>query len=184
MTITNRQMKILEKNFNVYNDGDFSLEQWTNGGVDMFIDLDLECNDDIITQLENYINNFDIDEEIDIYRQDEHYKNNFTITESVKDFDNWINYIKNVIVELKGEDMTISEHLKNFDSIYEKIETLPRKEVNLKEEQKENIKNDLKYFLENLENNIIYRSDYKSILTILKNIQFYEYINEAEDVEE
>ena len=147
----------------------------------MFINLDLECNDDIITQLENYINNFDIDEEIDLYRQDERYRSTFTITESVKDFQNWIKFIENIIIELKGENISVKEHLKHFDSIYEKIETLPRKEVNLKEEQKENIKNDLKYFLENLENNVIYRSDYKSILTILKNIQFYEYINEVEN---
>lgn len=181
MKITNKQMEILKKHFKVYDVGDFSLEQWTNGGVDMFIDLDLECNDDIITQLENYINNFDIDQEIDLYRQDERYRNDFTITESVKDFKDWIKFIENIIIELKEENISVKEHLKYFDSIYEKIETLPRKEVNLREEQKERIKNDLKYFLENLENNIIYRSDYKSILTILKNIQFYGYINEVEE---
>lgn len=79
--------------------------------------------------------------------------------------------------------MTINEHLKQFENIYNNIEVLPKKEINLTNEQKEQLKSDLKYFLENLEDNIIYRSDYKSLLITLKNLQFYQYINENEVLE-
>lgn len=95
------QEKILEKYFKVYNNTDntISLEQWTKGGVDMYIgDLN---KDNIIEELEEYLDNFDIDEEIDMYRQGEDYKRAFTIRESVEDFESWVEYIENVIKELK-----------------------------------------------------------------------------------
>jgi hypothetical protein len=95
-----KQKDFLEANFNVYEDkNELELEQWTKGGVDMIIYLDK--NKDIIEQLEEYINNFDIDNEIDLYRQDKRYREAFKITESVKDFEQWINYIKTIINVLK-----------------------------------------------------------------------------------
>lgn len=45
--------------------------------------------------------NFNIYEEIDMYRQDKSYRDNFRITESVKDFEDWIKYIKTIINVLK-----------------------------------------------------------------------------------
>ena len=99
--MNNKQKEILEKYFNIYKDNNFEyeLEAWTNGGVNMFIEID--NNKDIIEELKKYINNFDIDEEIDLYRQDKNYKENFKITESVKDFTEWITLINNIIKELE-----------------------------------------------------------------------------------
>lgn len=95
-----RQRKLLEDNFKVYEDkNELELEQWTKGGVDMIIYIDK--SKDIIEQLEEYIDNFDIDEEIDLYRQDKSYRDAFRITESVEDFTQWINYIKTIINVLK-----------------------------------------------------------------------------------
>ena len=91
-----RQERILKDNFNIYKDNNnWDLEQWTNGGVDMFINID--TNNNIIKELEQYLDNFDIDEEIDIYRQDKRYREAFTIRESVKDFEDWVEYIKEII---------------------------------------------------------------------------------------
>lgn len=103
MIISKYNLKILEKYFDYMelNDKDnLYLETWTNGGVDMIIYL--EENKSIKENLQQYIKNFDIDEEIDIHRQDEKYKKDFTITESLEDFKNWITYIKKIEKELKG----------------------------------------------------------------------------------
>lgn len=102
MKITKQEMKILKNNFGIYEDNEFyELEQWTNGGVDMIIDIWKDKNENITEQLEEYLENFDIDEEIDLYRQDKHYRDNFRITESVKDFESWVKFIENIIKELK-----------------------------------------------------------------------------------
>lgn len=100
-----KQRKILEEKFNIfeetYADGKYlELEAWTNGGVDMIIEVDI-LNNDIISELEDYLDNFDIDEEIDIYRQDKRYREAFRITESVKDFEEWVKFIEKTIKELK-----------------------------------------------------------------------------------
>lgn len=104
MNISINDMNVLEKHFDymeLKDKNNLYLETWTNGGVDMIIYLDADKS--IKENLEQYINNFDIDEEIDLYRQDKRYKGNFTITESVDDFRNWIKYIDIVKNELKGE---------------------------------------------------------------------------------
>lgn len=103
--MNDKQRKILEDNFNVYDseyaDGLYlELEAWTNGGVDMLIYIDLQ-KETLIDGLEEYIENFDIDEEIDLYRQDKSYREHFKITESVKDFEDWIEWIKDIIKQLK-----------------------------------------------------------------------------------
>ena len=96
-----KQEKILEKHFNVYKDNNFEyeLEAWTGGGVDMFITISSSKN--IVDELEEYLDKFDIDTEIDLYRQDKDYKNNFTITESLKDFEDWVSFIKDIIEDLR-----------------------------------------------------------------------------------
>ena len=103
MIISKYNLKILEKYFDYMelNDKDnLYLETWTNGGVDMIIYL--EDNKSIKENLQQYIKNFDIDEEIDIHRQDEKYKRDFNITESLEYFKNWITYIEKIEKELKG----------------------------------------------------------------------------------
>lgn len=105
--ITSSQLKILKDNFGVsYCDKGLTLEleQWTNGGVDMTIYIDLCSQYDLVEQFEYYVDNFDIDDEIDIYRQDEDYRNHFTITESVKDFQEWEEFIKNILKQLKESE--------------------------------------------------------------------------------
>lgn len=101
-----KQRKILEDNFRIYDDEyadkkALELETWTNGGVDMIIYVDLIDNKNIIEELEEYVKNFDIDYEIDMYRQDKRYRDAFKITESVKDFEEWIEFVKNIIEKLK-----------------------------------------------------------------------------------
>ena len=107
MKINKKQREILEENFNVeeieYSNGKYlSLEQWTNGGVDMIIELDMK--EDLIKGLEDYLEGFDIDDEIDLYRESKEYREHFRITESVRDFEDWVEFIENVIKELKEND--------------------------------------------------------------------------------
>lgn len=107
MRINKKQKELLENNFNVriekYSNGKYlSLEAWTDGGVDMFIEIDYKK--DLIEGFDEYIESFDIDDEIDLYREDKNYRAAFRITESVKDFENWIakiKTIKNVLEVLK-----------------------------------------------------------------------------------
>lgn len=106
MKITDKQMEILEQYFGVdkteYANGNFlTLEQWTDGGVDMIIEIEMAEEKDLITELEKYIDNFNIDEEIELYRESKDYRENFTIRESVKDFENWETYVRNCIKDLK-----------------------------------------------------------------------------------
>lgn len=99
-----KERKILEKHFRVYEDRDshyIGLEQLTAGGVDMWLDIDK--NKDISEQLEEYAENFDIDEEIDLHRQGKEYREHFTIRQSLEDFEDWIEFIENIIKELRGE---------------------------------------------------------------------------------
>lgn len=99
MKINKKQKQFLEENFKVdiinYSNGKYlSLEDWTSGGVDMIIEIDYKK--DLIVGLNEYIENFDIDEEIDLYRENKDYRENFTISESLKDFENWISRIKTI----------------------------------------------------------------------------------------
>ena len=91
-----KQKEIIENNFNVYSD---YIERWTDGGVDMIIDIDKEKS--IEENIEQYIDSFDIDEEIDMYRQSKDYREAFTIRESVKDFEDWIDYLNELLKDLK-----------------------------------------------------------------------------------
>lgn len=93
--MNNKQKEIIERDFNIY---DEYIERWTEGGVDMIIDIDKEKN--IIENIQEYIDNFDIDEEIDLYRQSKDYREAFTIRESVKDFEEWIDYLNELLKEL------------------------------------------------------------------------------------
>lgn len=68
------------------------IEMWTDGGVDMIIWL-MPFN---IEQFKEYVNDFDIDNEIDLHRQADDYKKAFTVKESLKDFTKYHNHLKKV----------------------------------------------------------------------------------------
>ena len=102
MTITNEEKKILEQRFGVYeNENNYELESWTDRGVNMFINIDKNSNENLLEQLETFVDNFNLDEEIDYHREDVDYKLNFTIKESIEDFESWLNYLLYLIEELK-----------------------------------------------------------------------------------
>ena len=100
--MSNKEREILEDNFNICETGDDSyidLETWTNGGVNMFIYLDKDKS--VIEQLEDYINYFDIDEEIDLHRESRDYRLAFTVRESLSDFENYLEWLKDILKQLK-----------------------------------------------------------------------------------
>jgi len=90
---------VLEKhNFKVTEDGDeFEVETWTDKGVNMIIYVGIE---DRYNTFGEYVENFDIDEEIDTHRQDKRYKDAFTIKQSLNDFENYHNRLKRVYAEM------------------------------------------------------------------------------------
>ena len=97
MRMTKKEKTIFENSFGFYEDNDsYELEDWTCGGVNMIIYLDKNNNLSATEQFINYIDNFDIDEEIDIYRQDQRYKDAFTTRQSVKDFEAWIKWLESI----------------------------------------------------------------------------------------
>ena len=97
-----KQIEKLEKYFDIYEDNDIiQLESWTDGGVDMVIYIDKNEKIDHLQQFKNFINNFNIDEEIEIHRQNEQYKNDFTISESLEDFTSYLNDLKEIYNDIK-----------------------------------------------------------------------------------
>lgn len=75
-------IEFLEKedfSVNTFND-EYEIESWTKSGVNMLIYVE---NPD---QFIDYVNDFDIDEQIILHREAQDYRSRFTITESVKDF--------------------------------------------------------------------------------------------------
>lgn len=105
MKMNKKEENILKKYFSIYkneysNGFDYELEQWTSGGVDMLIYIDGTSEESVTTQFINYIDNFDIDEEIDLYRQDKRYRDVFTIRQSLSDFEDWLNFCENIKNEL------------------------------------------------------------------------------------
>ena len=120
MKITSKERELLLELFNINESAyELELESWTNGGVDMFISIDKNSDNNLLEQLERFVENFDIDEEIDIHREDENYKRNFTIRESINDFENWVDYIEECISKLKEYNNEDEEEVE-----YEPLETL------------------------------------------------------------
>lgn len=92
-----KQMEELEKHFRIYDcDSEIELESWTDGGVDMFICIFKDENIDYLEQFKNYIDDFDIDEQIDLYRQDEQYRKEFSISKSLKDFEGYLKKLRKI----------------------------------------------------------------------------------------
>ena len=74
------------------------VEKWTNGGVDMNITLVPFKKEKFI----EYVENFDVDEEIDNHRQDKRYKDAFKISESVTDFTDFQTMLEEVAEKLNN----------------------------------------------------------------------------------
>ena len=120
MKITSKERELLVELFNINESAyELELESWTDGGVDMFISIDKNSDNNLLEQLERFVENFDIDEEIDIHREDENYKRNFTIRESITDFENWVDYIEECISKLEEYNNEDEEEIN-----YEPLETL------------------------------------------------------------
>ena len=99
---TKQLKEFFEKNefsVNLYKEGNrkyAEIESWTNGGVDMIINLEPFT----VEKFKDYVANFDIDDEIDMHRQDKRYRDAFRITESVEDFQNYLNKLDELVLEL------------------------------------------------------------------------------------
>lgn len=120
MEITSKERKLLVELFNISESAnDLELESWTDGGVNMFIGIDKNSDNNLLEQLERFVENFDIDEEIDIHRQDTDYRRRFTIRESINDFENWVDYIEECISKLEEYNNEDEEEMN-----YEPLETL------------------------------------------------------------
>ena len=85
----------------------YELSTYTDGGVNIIIFLDFRGEEENVEnpkkfkeKLKEYINYFDVDEEIDIYRQDPRYCIDFTIKKSLKDFGGWKKCIKKLIKQI------------------------------------------------------------------------------------
>ena len=120
MKITSKERELLLELFNINESAyGLELESCTDGGVNMLIGIDKDSDYDLLAQLEQFVENFDIDEEIDIHREDENYKRNFTIRESINDFENWVDYIEECISKLEEYNNEDEEEVE-----YEPLETL------------------------------------------------------------
>ena len=127
MKITSKEREILEELFNISEGtNEIELESWTDGGVDMFITIDKNSYNTLLEQLKEFVENFDIDEEIEIYRQDTDYRRNFTIRESINDFENWVDYIEECISKLEEYNNKLEEYNNEDEEEidYEPLETL------------------------------------------------------------
>ena len=132
MTINEKEKGILERYFDIHEDNDsYELENWTDGGVNMIIYIS-KCNGkSVLEQLQEFVRDFDLDEEVDLYRQDKSYKENFTIKESVADFENWLNLLGTIIDslleiddEIDDEDTTDDEDITDDETDDDEIEML------------------------------------------------------------
>ena len=125
MEITSKERELLLELFNINESAyELELESRTDGGVDMFISIDKNSDNNLVEQLERFVENFDIDEEIDIHREDENYKRNFTIRESINDFENWVDYIEECISKLEEYNNKLEEHNDDNEEDYEPLATL------------------------------------------------------------
>lgn len=102
MELNKRERKILEQHFGIYEtESNYKLEGFTSEGVNMFIYIDKDTDTELVEQLNDYVNNFNVDEEIDLHRENEEYRNHFTIQDSLDDFHSWLDIVQEVIVELE-----------------------------------------------------------------------------------
>ena len=167
MEITSKERELLLELFNINESAyELELESWTNGGVNMFISIDKNSDNNLLEQLERFVENFDIDEEIDIHREDENYKRNFTIKESINDFENWVDYIEECISKLEEYNNKLEEDNDDNEEDYEPLATLVG--VGVKDTE-----NGLKIMLVGTDDNVL--GEYELVVNIsgYKEIQLF-----------
>ena len=162
MKITSKERELLVELFNINESAyGLELESCTDGGVNMLIGIDKNSDNNLLEQLERFVENFDIDEEIDIHREDAYYRRKFTIKESIRDFENWVDYIEECISKLEEYNNEDEEGIN-----YEPLETL--KGVGVKDTE-----NGLKIMLVGTDDNVL--GEYELIMNIsgYKEIQLF-----------
>ena len=169
MEITSKERELLLELFNINESAyELELESWTDGGVDMFISIDKNSDNNLVEQLERFVEKFDIDEEIDIHREDAYYRRKFTIKESIRDFENWVDYIEECISKLEEYNNQLEEYNNEDEEEinYEPLETL--KGVGVKDTE-----NGLKIMLVGTDDNVL--GEYELIMNIsgYKEIQLF-----------
>jgi hypothetical protein len=87
------------------------IEKWTDGGVDMIINLIPFTKEEFI----DYVNDFDVDDLIDTYRQDVNYKKNFTISQSLKDFKKFHSDLKKVVKKMESKNFIMNQKASKYN---------------------------------------------------------------------
>ena len=86
----------------------YELNTYTNGGVNLLVFIDFRNTNKrpknashFIELYYQYLNDFDIDNEIDVHREMRGYKKEFTLAESIQDFTDWKTKLQNIFTEPK-----------------------------------------------------------------------------------
>lgn len=75
----------------------------------------------------------------------------------------------------------IKTELENFNEEYKDIEVIIKNNLELNDKQKKSILCDLNTIIESVNDGTFYRSSYKILTMLLKDIQFWEYESRKED---
>lgn len=98
----NKFLELVGEHFRVHKSEEYvELETWTTGGVNMFVTVQNESDKSYFEQFEEYVSEFDVDDQIDIHREDSRYKSAFTIRQSVNDFEGYENWLKSILSKLE-----------------------------------------------------------------------------------
>ena len=87
------------------------IEKWTDGGVDMIINLIPFTKNEFI----DYVNDFDVDDLINTYRQDENYKRNFTMAQSRKDFKKFHKDLKKTVKKMESKNFIMNQKASKYN---------------------------------------------------------------------
>lgn len=80
---------------NFANGDGIEMETWTDGGVNMIVCLEDEKG--LIESFKDYVEYFDVEEEIDLHRQGESYKKAFTLRQSLDDFEDYLKWLNKIV---------------------------------------------------------------------------------------
>lgn len=80
---------------NFANGDGIEMETWTDGGVNMIVCL--ENDKGLLEDFKDYVENFDVEEEIDLHREGESYKRAFTLRQSLNDFDDYLKWLNKIV---------------------------------------------------------------------------------------
>lgn len=80
---------------NFANGDGIEMETWTDGGVNMIVCL--ENDKGLLENFKDYVENFDVEEEIDLYREGESYKRAFTLRQSLDDFEDYLKWLNKIV---------------------------------------------------------------------------------------